>query len=199
MSTRWPAHVKRTPFTGAEGTVARVVLRVVAALVLAWLVLAVILFGWAPWAGPAPRHADAVVVLSGGRERLPPALALIRRGVAPVLAISSVDRTKPWQLAREVCGAGRYAGARVLCFNAVPYSTRGEAEAIGRLARARRWTSIVVVTSRFHTTRARMLFRRCFTGRLAMVGVSSTWWKLPRDWADETGKLIYQLTAQRGC
>jgi hypothetical protein len=23
MSTRWPAHVKRTPVTGAEGTVAR--------------------------------------------------------------------------------------------------------------------------------------------------------------------------------
>jgi uncharacterized SAM-binding protein YcdF (DUF218 family) len=199
MSTRCPAHVKRTPFTGAEGTVARVVGRILGAVVAAWLVFALVFFLWAPWAGSAPRHADAVVVLSGGRERLPPALKLIRAGVAPVLAISSVDRTKPWKLGRELCRARRYAGARVLCFDARPYSTRGEAETVARLARARGWTSIVVVTSRFHTTRAHMLFDRCFSGRLSMVGVGSTWWRLPLDWASETSKLVYQLTAQRGC
>ena len=191
--------MKRTPFTGAEGTVARVVLRVLGVLAGAWVVFALVFFVWAPWAGPAPLHADAVVVLSGGRERLPPALRLIRRGVAPVLAISSVGRTPHWPLGHELCRARRYAKARVLCFAAVPYSTRGEAETVARLARQRGWQRLVVVTSRFHTTRARMLFRRCYHGRLSMVGVASTWWKLPRDWADETGKLVYQLVAQRGC
>jgi uncharacterized SAM-binding protein YcdF (DUF218 family) len=199
MSTRWPAHVKRTPFTGAEGTVARVVVRVLGGVVAAWLVFALVFFVWAPWAGSAPAHADAVIVLSGGRERLPPAMALIRRGVAPVLAISSVGRTRPWKLARDLCHAGRFARARVLCFDAVPFSTRGEAETVSRIAATRNWRSIVVVTSRFHTTRARLLFDRCFAGKVSMVGVGSTWWKLPANWATETSKLVYQLTAQRGC
>ena len=168
-------------------------------LVVAWVAACLALFTWSPWAAEAPAHADAVVVLSGGRERLPPALVLVARGVAPVLAISSVPRTHPWPLATRLCRAGRYRGASVLCFDAQPYSTRGEAETVERLARRHRWTRVVVVTSRFHVTRAHMLFHRCFDGRLSFVGVGSTWWKLPADWVDETAKLVYQLTAERSC
>lgn len=175
------------------------VVRAIGLLVATWIVLCLVFFTWSPWAGSAPAHADAVIVLSGGRNRLPPALALIRRGIAPVLAISSVSRTHPWALGRRVCARRTYAHATVLCFDAQPYSTQGEAESVARLARAHRWTTIVVVTSRFHVTRARMLFRRCYDGGLTMVGVPSTWWKLPLDWADETGKLIVQLTVKRGC
>jgi uncharacterized SAM-binding protein YcdF (DUF218 family) len=194
--------VKRTPFTGAEGTVALVARRIVltaAGLVAAWIILCLVFFTWSPWATGAPAHADAVVVLSGGRERLPPALALIRGGVAKTLVISSVSRTKHWPLGHRLCATRRYAGATVLCFDADPYSTRGEAEAVERLAREHRWSRVVVVTSRFHVTRARMLFRRCYDGRLWLVGVSRTWWKLPAEWVDETGKLVYQLTVQRTC
>jgi uncharacterized SAM-binding protein YcdF (DUF218 family) len=168
-------------------------------LVAAWLIAALVLFVWPPAESGAPAHADAVVVLSGNTQRLPPALDLIRRGVAPVLAVSTVARTKHWPLGRRVCAEGRYAGARVLCFDAVPFSTRGEAETVARLARTRGWTSIVVVTSTFHVTRAHMLFRRCYHGRLSMVGAPSTWWRLPAEWASETGKLLVQLTVQRGC
>jgi uncharacterized SAM-binding protein YcdF (DUF218 family) len=179
--------------------VLRRALWILGGLVAAWIVLSLVFFTWSPWETGAPDHADAVIVLSGGRERLPPALTLIRRGVAPVLAISSVSRTSPWPLGRRVCAARRYAKAKVICFDAEPYSTRGEAETVARLARAHHWTSIAVVTSRFHITRARMLFRRCYTGRLSTVGVPTTWWKLPLHWADETGKLIVQVTAQRAC
>lgn len=166
---------------------------------LAWVAACLVLFTWSPWETGAPAHADVVVVLSGGRERLPPAMALIRRHVAPVLAISSVGRTNPWPLGHRLCKAGRYAGAQVLCFDARPYSTEGEARTFGRLARARRWTRIVVVTSRFHITRAHMLFRRCYHGGLRFVGVDYPWWKLPAEWVSETGKLIVQLTVQRDC
>lgn len=168
-------------------------------LVAAWIVFSLVFFVFPPADGGAPVHADVVVVLSGGRERLPPAMALVRHGVAPVLAISSVEKTKPWPLGDRLCRAKRYAGARVLCFEAVPYSTQGEAETVGRLARAHGWRRIVVVTNTFHVTRAHMLFRRCFKGALSMVGVGSTWWKLPLNWADETAKLVYQLTAERSC
>jgi uncharacterized SAM-binding protein YcdF (DUF218 family) len=87
----------------------------------------------------------------------------------------------------------------VLCFDAVPYSTRGEAETVEQLSLEHHWSRIVVVTSDFHVTRTHLLFRRCFNGRLWVVGVRRTWWKLPVEWVSETGKLLYQLTAQRTC
>jgi uncharacterized SAM-binding protein YcdF (DUF218 family) len=176
-----------------------VLARIVLALAAVWVVLCLVFFTWSPWQTGAPAKADVVVVLSGGRERLPPALALIRRGVAKTLAISSVSRTKPWPLGHRLCRARRYAGATVLCFDAIPFSTRGEAETVARLARARGWTRVVVVTSRFHITRAHLVFRRCYHDRLWFVGVSRTWWKLPAEWVSETGKLVYQLTVQRTC
>ena len=177
----------------------RRLLLVVGLLVAAWLVACAVLFVWPSAETGAPAHADAVVVLSGSFARLPPALALIRRGVAPVLAISSVAYTPRWKAARRLCRAGTYARARVLCFTAVPYSTRGEAETVTRLARARRWRSIVVVSSTFHLTRAKLLFDRCFKGRLSFVGAPVAWWQLPEDWASETGKLAVQLVVERSC
>ena len=177
----------------------RRLLLILAGLVAAWLVACLILFVWPPAESSAPAHADVVVVLSGSKERLPPALALIRRGVAPVLALSTVQRTPHWPQAQRLCATHRYAGAHVVCFTAVPYSTRGEARTVARLARERGWHSVVVVTSTFHITRAHMLFRRCYHGPLTMIGSPSTWWQLPVEWVSETGKLLVQLTVQRGC
>jgi len=174
--------------------VLRRALLALAALVAAWLVLSLVLFVWSPWASSAPAHADVVVVLSGDKRRLAPALSLFRRGVAPTLAVSSVGRAHHWTQAARLCKE-----PHVVCFDAVPYSTRGEARTVARLAAARGWRSVVVVTSRFHVTRARMLFRRCYHGRLAVVPTGSTWWRLPEEWLSETGKLAVQLTAERGC
>ena len=178
---------------------ARRVLLIAAGLVAAWVVACLVFFTWSPWDSGAPAHADVVVMLSGSKRRLPTALALIRRGVAPVLALSSVPRTRHWAEADRLCHSHRYAGARVVCFQAVPYSTRGEARTVVRLAAEHGWRSVVVVTSRFHITRAHMLFRRCWHGPLSMVAAPSTWWQLPVEWASETGKLLVQLTVERGC
>ncbi|HEX6788970.1 MAG TPA: YdcF family protein [Gaiellaceae bacterium] len=178
---------------------ARRLLLVAAGLVAAWVVACLVFFTWSPWDSGPPAHADVVVMLSGSTRRLPTALSLIRRGIAPVLALSSVQRTKHWREADRLCRVRRYAGARVVCFDAVPFSTRGEARTVARLARQRGWRSIVVVTSRFHITRAHMLFRRCWHGPLSMVGAPSTWWQLPVEWVSETGKLLVQVTAERGC
>ena len=168
-----------------------------AALVALWLVACAFLFVWPRTSTPS--RADAVVVLSGEKRRLPRALELIRAHVAPVLVISSPTRERRNPLPEELCRAGRYDGARVLCFLARPYSTVGEARAVSRLAGEHRWRSVVVVTSTFHVTRARMLFRRGWTGRLSFVGASSPWWRLPYEWVSETGKLLVQLTVERGC
>jgi uncharacterized SAM-binding protein YcdF (DUF218 family) len=170
-------------------------------LVALWLVAVAVLFVWPPANDAPPAHADAVVVLAGARDqRLDPALKLVQRGVAPVLAISSAFRDPKWRKAHLLC-RGRYGSTRfrVICFQAVPYSTRGEARTVARLAREHGWKRIVVVTSTYHVTRARMLFRRCYHGDLWMVGASSPWTVLPQEWASETGKLIVQTTVERSC
>jgi uncharacterized SAM-binding protein YcdF (DUF218 family) len=138
-------------------------------------------------------------VLSGDKRRREPGLGLIRGGGAPVRAISTVGRRRHWVAAEQLWTAGRYRGARVLCFDAVPYSTQGEARTMQGIVRSHRWRSLVVVTSTFHVTRAKMLFRRCLDIPIYVVGAGSTWWRLPEEWASETGKLLVQLTAQRGC
>jgi uncharacterized SAM-binding protein YcdF (DUF218 family) len=179
--------------------VVRRILVVLGVLVAAWLVACAVLFVWPPAETGAPAHADAVVVLSGSAKRLPPAEALIERGVAPVLALSSVQRSPRWKAAHRLCRAGSYAGARVLCFEATPYSTRGEAETVSRIAARRGWSSIVVVSSTFHLTRAKLLFERCFHGALSFVGAPASWWRLPQEWAEETGKLFVQALFEQRC
>ena len=112
-----------------------------------------------------PLRADAVVVLSGSRSRLPVGVRLMRAHDAPLLVVSRND--KPTKLEQDAC-AHRLA-AKTLCVRADPFSTQGEARLIARLARARGWHAVDVVTSQFHVYRARLIIERCYHGRLAMI------------------------------
>lgn len=147
----------------------------------------------------APARANAVVVLSGDKgRRLERALELMRRRLAPVLVISAgLDKRQP--KANRLCATGRGDGFRVLCFMPHPDSTRGEAQAVARLARRHRWRSVVIVTSRFHVTRARMLFERCLDARVNAVGASYPWTSIPVAVVSEWLKLAYALLVARGC
>jgi uncharacterized SAM-binding protein YcdF (DUF218 family) len=138
-----------------------------------------------------PAKADAVVVLSGTKQRLPVGERLVREGYAPLLVVSR--STDPSAAERRACRTG------ALCFRATPYSTRGEARAIARLAAAHRWRTVDVVTSQFHVFRARILIRRCYHGGLRMIGAPEPAWRLPYDAVKETVKLVYQETIARGC
>ena len=128
--------------------------------------------------------ADAIVVLAGSKFRLPVALDLLERGVATDLVISDgLDPRSPStvRLCRE--------RSLVLCPKPDPYSTRGEARLVAGLARERGWDSIVVVSSRFHLFRSRILLERCYDGELAFVGAPSPWWRQPVSIASEWLKL----------
>lgn len=140
-------------------------------------------------------RADAVVVLSGSRYRLPRALELMARGVAPVLVVSDGHRLRPVGQ-RTVCSSP--LPYEVLCPLPDPYSTRGEAQLVARLAQERGWRSLVVVTSRFHLFRTRLLFERCFDGELALVGARYTWWRVPLAIGFEWLKLV-NAGIHRGC
>ena len=165
-------------------------------LALGWAIASAVLFVW------PPRHraarADAVIVLAGARgPRLAEGLELVRRGVAPVLVVS--DGWSPtWPQANRLC-AGGPAPVRVACFHPDPYSTRGEARAFARLAARRGWRSVVVVSSRYHIARARILFERCFHGAVYADGARESPWRRLLAAPSETVKLAYALTLRRGC
>ncbi|UBV43987.1 YdcF family protein [Deinococcus taeanensis] len=125
-----------------------------------------------------PRHADVIVVLGGGVQcgpgaleasslaRLVRGLELWRAGYAPVITVSEQsgligprDCPKLSGLARGVTGA-LYpdSGPEVLTLANVT-TTRDEAARVRDLARARRWSHALLVTSPSHSRRAAALFR----------------------------------------
>jgi uncharacterized SAM-binding protein YcdF (DUF218 family) len=164
-------------------------------LVVAWFAASAVLFLWPRQ--DSPRRANAIVVLSGGKApRLEKALALMKSNVAPVLVISDGWNAK-WAEANRLCAG--HARFQVVCFTPRPYSTRGEAERVARIAAAREWRSIVIVTSRYHVTRARILFRRCFHGDVDAVGARFPVWHVASYVVSEWAKLAYALTISRSC
>ena len=136
-----------------------------------------------------PRHADAIVVLAGDSKRIATGVRLFDDHIAPNLLISLFGGVPK----------GLCARSRVECFHAHPFSTQGEAETTARLAREHGWTSIVIVSSRYHLRRARMLFRRCTNAKLQVVAAHSSVLKFFENVPLEAGKWAYQLTIDRKC
>ncbi len=163
--------------------------------------LLALLLTFIPFVWPAkdtPAEADAIVLLSGDHgERLPVALRLLERNVAPRLIFDGTpDRGEEEELCRE-----GWRGREVLCLRPQPDGTRPEARAAGQLARERGWDKIVVVTSTHHATRAGLLFRRCVDGDVYVASARRPlpWrqaaWHTAREWA-ATG---YFLAFKRSC
>ena len=139
-----------------------------------------------------PRHADAIVVLSGDPNRLVKGLQLLREHVAPVLAFSLAPGTD--HLFTKLCRR-----PSVDCFHAAPFSSEGEAKTIGRMAEKRGCNSLVIVSSRFHLRRAELLFDRCTHAKLQVVASRTPFWEYVRYAPLEAGKLFVQLTFRRAC
>ncbi|WP_174519058.1 YdcF family protein [Gordonia desulfuricans] len=125
------------------------------------------------------RHADAIVVLGGehdGREDY--GLQLAREGYASTVVISNPyldDHSKSnTQLMQRVCSAGTDT-IEVICFDPDPSTTRGEAMKVQQLAEERGWTSVIVVSWRYHLVRARYIFGQCFDGDVVMRAVPRTY------------------------
>nr|WP_269437951.1 YdcF family protein [Arthrobacter sp. zg-Y179] len=114
-----------------------------------------------------PAGADAVVVLAGASsERLPVGLDLMEQEYAPTLVLSATS-TPGNKETDAVCA--RNLNPRVVCFSPDPMTTRGEARAVARLAKDNGWTDIIVVTSRYHVTRAELNLEQCSAANITMV------------------------------
>jgi uncharacterized SAM-binding protein YcdF (DUF218 family) len=169
----------------------------VGVLLVAWLVA-----GYLVIADPTvnhPRHADAIVVLGppDSNGRVDTALSLIRQHVATNLVISVMSERQ--RQAKSLCSAPQ-DGFRVTCFQPHPATTRGEAEQVRDMARQHGWTSVVVVTSTYHVSRARMIFERCLDGTLYVVaarhGISVFTWAY--QYLYQTGAYV-KAVLQPGC
>ncbi len=143
-------------------------------------------------------RADAVVVLAGSDTRLPVARQLMKVRAAKTLVVSddTAEGTDPDRAA--FCGQAAHPYP-VICRRPDPFSTRGEARLTAGLARAETWRTIVVVTSRYHLLRTRILFRRCTDATLVLRGAREPWpgllLAIPLEWV----KLAVAETVRRGC
>jgi uncharacterized SAM-binding protein YcdF (DUF218 family) len=140
-----------------------------------------------------PHDPDAVVVLGGaGPERARLGIEL-RDRFATTLVLS----TSAMHFARE---EGIGCSADVICiFKPQPETTIGEARRVAELADEHGWDRITVVTTRFHTTRARVLFRQCLGDDVAVVGAEPGGGRGLRTYLEETAGTIAGLTFRRAC
>jgi uncharacterized SAM-binding protein YcdF (DUF218 family) len=108
---------------------------------------------------PPPAHADAIVALTGGAERIQTALRLLEAGNAPLLLISGVGRgTDLSELARPAHLSHEQA-ARVTV-GRIATTTLGNAAETAAWVRAHDVHSLIVVTAGYHMPRAMLEFRR---------------------------------------
>lgn len=130
--------------------------------------------GWPVYVHPQVdpiRRADAIVVLGGtAYDRFDLGLELARRGYAPQLLISRSTGATDYEMDRYCAGHFTFV---VSCFVPDPWTTRGEAEEIGRRAKQQGWHHIIVVTFTPHVSRARYIIEKCYHGELTMVASPS--------------------------
>ncbi|HYY97737.1 MAG TPA: YdcF family protein [Pyrinomonadaceae bacterium] len=189
-----------------------------AALLLAWPPLAWAAAGWLV-VESRPETSDALVVLGGSStygERTEYAARLFKEGFAPRVLLtddglrggwSQAEQRNPFFVERaaaalEAAGVSRES---VETLEPRTSSTYEEAMLLREQASARGLSSLLVVTSGYHSRRARWTFERVFRGsgvRLSFAAVEpgrqtpppAVWWLSPRGWrlvALEYLKLAY--------
>jgi uncharacterized SAM-binding protein YcdF (DUF218 family) len=112
--------------------------------------------------------ADALIVLSDDNfygDRATRAAELFREGKAPVI-VASGRRLRPnagiAELMEHDLVERGVPKDKILRFTHDADSTKEEAEALAKLVETRKWRKTIVVTSNYHTRRARYIFDRVF-------------------------------------
>lgn len=141
--------------------IARLVLLLLVAWAAGFVIFAETLPARTP---PISERTDAVVVLTGGADRLDAGLDLLDNGAAPLLFISGVDQrvSLPDLLRASGRDIAAYGDRVVLGFSAG--DTVGNARETYAWAQARGVRSIRLVTAAYHLPRALIEFRRAMPG-----------------------------------
>ena len=148
---------------------------------------------WAMWPrDDVPDRPDVVVVLGGGGPERAQLGAELRDRYDATLVLSA-------EAARTGARLGLTCGVDALCVDPQPATTAGEARMVADLAAEHGWNVVLVATSRFHTTRSRLLFRQCLGEAVDVVGTTPP---DGRDLGVHTRELVGSLaalTVRRAC
>jgi uncharacterized SAM-binding protein YcdF (DUF218 family) len=192
-------------------------LRIFSTLVLA-------LLGWSISAWMAARllnvsaplqRADAIVLLSGSstlRERALYVSQLYAAGKAPLIIVTNDGQRGSWSNAEQRNPSYYEVTIMELVRLGVPKerievlmqpvsSTYEEAMLLRGHLKERPVTSILIVTSAYHSRRALWTFNRVFAGSNVLIGLESapagwqtpsawTWWLRPRGWRSVPGEYL---------
>jgi len=130
--------------------------------------------GW--WVVSDPlQHADAMIILGDDNfsgDRAARAAELYQAGWAPQV-VASGRMLRPYAgvaglIQRDLESRGVPAAA-IITFDQHAENTRSEAEALRDLVAQRHWHRILVVTSNYHTRRARYVFGKIFPSDVSVL------------------------------
>jgi len=154
-------------------------------------------------------RADAIIVLSDDNfyaDRATRAAELYREGKAPVI-VASGRRLRPNAGIAELMehdlverGVPR---DKIVRFVQDADSTKEEAEALTRLVKEKKWRHIIVVTSNYHTRRARYIYHRVFPQEVEVCVASARdgdfdperWWEKRKSTKELTREMAGMVVA----
>jgi uncharacterized SAM-binding protein YcdF (DUF218 family) len=130
--------------------------------------------------------ADGIVALTGGDERLDTAVALLERGVGKRLLVSGVSQ----ETTKETVGKMSEGGPRFRCCADIGYAaedTHGNAEEAAQWTRENHFSSLVIVTGRYHMPRTMREFSAvlpdvslfAYPVEQSRINLNG-WWRHPR-------------------
>jgi uncharacterized SAM-binding protein YcdF (DUF218 family) len=163
---------------------------------------------------PAAR-ADAIIVLGDDNfygDRASRAAELSRQEVAPVVVASGRWLRPKAGLAELMTHDLVERGVpenKVLRFDHNAHDTIDEAQDLAKLAEEKRWRSVIIVTSNYHTRRVRYIYRRVFPAVIAVSVASAkdgdfdaqSWWEKRKSvqlFAHEVFGMLYAIWELRG-
>jgi uncharacterized SAM-binding protein YcdF (DUF218 family) len=114
------------------------------------------------------QKSDAIIILSDDNfyaDRATRAAELFRQNLAPVVVASGI-RLRPNAgiaelMTHDLIERG-VPKQNIVTFPQDADNTREEAEFLKKLVQSKNWKSVIVVTSNYHTRRARYIFRKVF-------------------------------------
>jgi len=118
--------------------------------------------------------SDAIIILSDDNyygDRATRAAELFRQNLAPVVVASGVRLRPNASIAELMTHDLIERGVpkeNILPFPQDADNTREEAESLRKLSQSKSWKSVIVVTSNYHTRRAKYIFKKVFPETVAI-------------------------------
>ena len=120
------------------------------------------------------QKSDAIIVLSADNfyaDRATRSAEIYRQGLAPVV-VASGERLRPYAGIAELMEHDLIERGvpkeKIMRFAHDSDSTREEAESLAKLAKEKKWKSVIIVTSNYHTRRARYIFEKIFPENISV-------------------------------